>query len=143
MLIRLTTLFVAAVLFNFPWEVAQMPLYVIDGSLLEFALHCIVPSLGDGIIVLMIFGFGGMVLRRPDWSDRPGIAGYTLMLLSGFALAVIIEWAALSVDRWSYSASMTQLPGLGVGVSPVLQMLLLPPLIFRVVAWWLKRRQRV
>ena len=132
-----------AVLFNFPWEVAQMPLYVTEGSLFEFMQHCIVPSLGDGLIVLLMFGIGWLLLRRPDWSDRPGIAGYTLMLLTGFALAVLIEWAALSVGRWSYSARMPQMPGLDVGVSPILQMLVLPPLIFRVTAWYLNRKMRV
>ena len=140
---RLISLFVVAVLFNFPWEVAQMPLYVTEGSLLEFMQHGIVPSLGDGLIVLLIFGIGWLLRRRPDWSDRPGIAGYTLMLLTGFALAVLIEWAALSVGRWSYSARMPQMPGLGVGASPILQMLVLPPLIFRVTAWYLNRRQGV
>lgn len=139
-LTRLTTLFVISVVLNFPWEVAQMPLYVEDGNLLEFAVHCIVPSLGDGIIVLIIFGIGWMLLRRSDWSDRPGIIGYTLMLFTGFAIAVVIEWGAVYViERWSYTANMPQLPGIGVGVVPVLQMMVLPPLIFKLTSWWLMR----
>jgi len=140
MLRRLTTLFVISVLLNFLWEVAQMPLYVEAGNLLEFAVHCIVPSLGDGIIVLIIFGAGLMVLRRSDWSDRPGITGYALMLFTGLAIAVIIEWGAVYViERWSYTANMPLVPGLGIGVVPVLQMLILPPAIFRMTGWWLSR----
>ena len=120
-LLRLATLFVAATLLNFPWEVAQMPLYGFQSSLLEFAVHCIVPSLGDGIIVLMIFGVGLMLLRRWSWADRPDIVGHLLMLSTGLAIAILIEWGAVyGLDRWRYSASMPQLPVLGIGVFPVL-----------------------
>lgn len=140
---RITTIFVVAVLFNFPWEVGQMPLYVEEGDLLEFAVHCIVPSLGDGIILLTIFGIGLGVSRRSDWTDKPGTAGYALMLFSGFSIAVIIEWGAVYViERWTYTNSMPRLPGLGVGLSPILQMIVLPPIIFGVTEWWLNRRLR-
>ena len=142
-LAAIASLFVVSVLFNYPWEVAQMPLYAVQGSLLDFALHCIIPSLGDGIIVLIIFGVGALVLGRSDWFYRPGPAGYALMLFTGFVIAVLIEWIAVYVlGRWSYGASMPRLPGLDIGLSPVLQMLVLPPAIFKLTAWCLKRRQR-
>ncbi|MDP2818882.1 MAG: hypothetical protein Q8O29_11535 [Polaromonas sp.] len=60
----LAVLFVISVLLNFPWEVAQMPLYVEGGSWSELALHCIVPSHGDGLIVMLIFCVG--------WADQSG-----------------------------------------------------------------------
>ena len=120
-----------------------MPLYVEDGKLLDFARHCIVPSLGDGVIVLMIFGVGWWVLRRADWFVRPGIAAYALMLVTGLIIAVLIEWFAVyGIGRWSYTARMPVVPVLGVGLSPLLQMLLLPPFIFKAAAWWLERRRR-
>ena len=139
----ITSLFVISVPLNFVWELAQMPLYVEDGKLLEFAAHCIVPSLGDGVIVLIIFGMGWWVLRRADWFVRPRASAYALMLVTGLIIAVLIEWIAVyGLGRWSYTARMPILPVLGVGLSPVLQMLLLPPVIFNAAAWWLKRRQR-
>lgn len=64
-----------------------MPLHLEDGDLLESALHCIVPSLGGCITLLVIFSVGWTVLRRSDWSDRPGISGYALMLGTGFTSA--------------------------------------------------------
>jgi len=140
---RLAALFVISVLLNFPWEVAQMPLYVEEGSWFEFALHCIIPSLGDGLIVMLIFCVGWVARGRSDWADQPDWAGYALMLLTGFSMAVIVEWAGFyGLKRWSYTARMPLLPGLGIGVVPVLQMLILPPLIFRMTGWWLARRQR-
>jgi hypothetical protein len=142
-LLRLAALFVISVVLNFPWEVAQMPLYVEDVNWFEFALHCIIPSLGDGVIVLLIFSVGWVVRGRSDWPDQPGWVAYALMLITGFTVAVIVEWVALhGLNRWSYTASMPLLPGLGIGIVPVLQMLILPPAIFRITAWWLTRRQQ-
>ena len=136
----MATLFAISVPLNFLWELAQMPLYVEEGKLLEFARHCIVPSLGDGLIVLMIFGAGWRVFRRADWFFRPRAFAYPLMLTTGLLIAVVIEWIAVyGLGRWSYTARMPLLPILGVGLSPVLQMLLLPPVIFKAAAWWLNR----
>lgn len=140
---RLIAIFVIAVLLNFLWEVAQMPLYVQDVDWVEFALHCIVPSLGDGLIVLLIFCVGWGARGRSDWADQPNWAGYALMLITGFSVAVIIEWVGFyGLKRWSYTADMPLLPGLNIGVVPVLQMLILPPIIFKITGGWLARRQR-
>lgn len=139
---RLAVLFMVSVAINFVWEVAQMPLFAVNVSPLEYAAHCFVPSLGDGIILLMIFLAGWLVFRRPDWADRPALPGYALMLSCGFVIATVIELGAVYVlNRWEYAASMPRLPYLGVGLVPVLQMLVLPPVIFKVTAWWLGRRR--
>ena len=138
----IASLFVVSVPLNFVWELAQMPLYVDNVNLLDFAQHCIIPSLGDGVILLIIFGVGCWVLRRADWFVRPSAPAYALMLVSGLIIAILIEWVAVyRMGRWSYTTRMPVLPLLGVGLSPVLQMLLLPPVIFKATAWWLERRQ--
>jgi hypothetical protein len=138
----LATLLAIGVPLNFIWEIAQMPLYVEDGKLLEFAVHCIVPSLGDGVIVLIIFGVGWIVWRRVDWFVRPQWPARILMLVTGLIIAVVIEWVAVyGMGRWSYAENMPVLPILNVGLSPVLQMLLLPPVIFKAAAWWLQRHR--
>jgi hypothetical protein len=137
----MTSLFVISVPLNFVWELAQMPFYIEGGYLLEFARHCIVPSLGDGVLVLIIFGVGWGVWRRADWFVHPGAFPYALMLATGLLIAVLIEWVAVyGLGRWSYTARMPVLPVLQVGLLPVLQMLVLPPVIFRAAAWWLERR---
>jgi len=43
------------------------------------------------------------------------------------------------LQRWAYTARMPRVPGLDVGLVPVAQMLILPPLIFRLVAGWYRR----
>jgi hypothetical protein len=97
--------------------------------------HCFVASLGDGLLVLLIFGAGWAVLRWRDWFVRPGVRGYALMLAAGLVIAVTVEWVAVRIaGSWVYSARMPVVPLLGVGIMPVAQMLLLPPLIFHIVA---------
>ncbi len=138
---RLTAVFVVAVAVNFVWEVAQLPLYAGSASLWDSAVHCFVPSLGDGIILLLIFLIGWLVFRRQDWADQPGLRGYALMLACGLVIAIVIEMVAVHVlGRWDYSAAMPLMPYLDVGLVPLAQMLVLPPLIFKLTAWWLGRR---
>lgn len=140
---RAAVLFIAASAINFPWEVIQMPLYTGEGDWLTYALHCFIPSLGDGVMLVLIYAVGLMVFRSPGWADRPGLAGYALMLGSGAVMAVVVEWAAVHVlQRWSYAPGMPRWPGLGIGLVPVVQMLVLPPIAFRVMAWWLRLRMR-
>lgn len=120
-----------------------MPLYVAEVNWFQFALHCIIPSLGDGLIVMLIFCLGWAARGRLDWADQPNWVACVLMLIVGFGVAVIVEWVGFyGLNRWSYTASMPLLPGLGIGVVPVLQMLILPPLIFRMTGWWLGRQNR-
>jgi hypothetical protein len=43
------------------------------------------------------------------------------------------------MGRWMYTAQMPLVPGLDVGIVPIVQMLVLPPLLFRLVAVWCGR----
>ena len=140
-LARIATVFVVSVLLNYVWEVAQMPLYQRQGSWLEQAAHCIVPALGDGILVLTILGAGWIAFGSVTWTDSRDPASFALMLSVGLGLALAVEWVGLHLlRRWAYSDRMPLLPLLGVGVSPLLQMLVLPPVIFGISRWWFKRK---
>ena len=58
-------------------------------------------------------------------------------------VAVAIEWIAVHIlQRWEYAAGMPIIPGTSVGIAPILQMLILPPVIFYIAGVWIKRRQR-
>ena len=132
--------FVVAVLVNYLWELAQAPLFG-DLNLENVWLHCLVASLGDGLIVLLILVIGWCVHRRLDWFFKPGIYGYLVMVVSGLIIAILIEWIAVHVvRRWSYTSAMPLLPFLDIGIVPIAQMLLLPPFIFRVARVWIPSR---
>ncbi len=128
-------IFVVAVLGNYPWELAQAPLYVGMERFRAVWWHCFVASLGDGLLVLGIFAMGWLFLRQQRWFMHPGRLGYEVMLTTGLVIGITVEWVAVHrLGRWMYTAWMPRIPGLAVGLVPVLQMLLLPPLIFSLVA---------
>jgi hypothetical protein len=131
----IATVFVLAVIANYPWELAHSSLYegMSDFSLASW--YCFVASLGDGLLVLLIFGAGWAALRRSDWFVNPGRRGYLLMMAVGLVIGVVVEWTAVHVmGRWAYAPRMPVIPIFNVGLTPVAQMLALPPLIFRAVA---------
>ena len=131
---RLWVIFVVGTLVNYPWELAQTPLYEGIGSFSRLLWHCLLASLGDGLLVLLISTTGWLAFRQSDWYVRPGWRGYLLMLATGLLIAVAIEWVATGVaGQWRYSERMPQV--MGIGLAPIAQMLILPPLIFRVAAW--------
>jgi hypothetical protein len=100
-------------------------------SSLEATLMCGRASLIDGLLVLGIFWGGVVVFSRVDWAERPGLPGYFFMVGAGFLISVVIELNAVyRVGKWGYQETMPLLPPWEVGVLPVLQMLLLPPLVF-------------
>ena len=138
----LAAIYVIAVAFNLVWELAQAPLYIGMNDFRQSWRVCLLATLGDGLLLLLIFAVGWLVLRRWDWFVRPGVRGYALMIVTGMVIAVSIELAAVYVmERWEYTKQMPLVPGLGIGLTPVAQMLVLPPLIFRVVTVWLKRAE--
>ena len=127
---QLLTVFSIAVAINYPWELAQTPLYA--GVEFPGALwHCFVASVGDGLLVLFIFAAVARALRSMEWYDEPGGKGYAWMLAAGLAIGLAVEWWGLHIaKRWQYSDLMPLVPGVWVGAAPILQMLLLPPAIF-------------
>lgn len=138
---RALTIFIIGSAVNYPWEVGQIIFYDVSGTLAEIARHCLVPSLGDGLLVLVIYMSGLIAFRRLDWTDTPSPVSYILMLGVGLLVALAIEWLGVSVlERWRYSELMPLVPMLNIGILPILQMLLLPALIFHLVARRFKRR---
>lgn len=130
-------LFLIAVPLHLAWEVTQIAAYDFpETSLVTDILGCFIPSLGDGLMTLMIYWAGWLVLRDVKWILKPGLNGYAVMLSAGFILAVLVEWNGLyRTGAWAYNPQMVTLPALGVGLLPILQMVLLPPLTALLVRW--------
>lgn len=134
---QVATVFVVAVVLNYLWERVQSQLYIgPNGADIAWWL-CFVASLVDGLFVLLILGVGWVVFGRSDWYEQAGIRGYLVMLASGVAISVVVEWTTVYLMHWwTYSERMPLVPGLGIGVTPLIQMLVLPPCIFHVVTKW-------
>ena len=137
MRLRFLRVFVVAVLLNYLWELGQSPLYAGMGDLPAMWWHCFIASLGDGLLVLLIFATCRAMLRRQNWFEQPGIGGYALMLIVGLVIGITGEPVAVHAFHWwAYTPRMPVVPKLNIGITPVVQMTLLPPVVFRVVTAW-------
>ncbi len=122
-----------AFVLNLVWEIAQVRLYTIwaaaDGMSVAWALlHC---TLGDVMIALVMFALAGVVLWRADWpASRPWTGG-AIVVIGAMAFTAWSEWYNVyRVGNWGYTASMPMI--FGIGLSPLLQWLILPPVMVAV-----------
>lgn len=126
---------------NWPWEMAQMSAYAeMAGRPWRDTLRrCTVATIGDVAVTVVVYGVGALAAGQVRWGTTGRWNVYaTAVLLSG-ACAVIIEWRALLAGRWSYTDRMPLVPLLGVGLWPLLQLMLLVPTALGVAACWSKR----
>lgn len=69
---RSLAIFVIAVAVNYVWELAQAPLYgPMEGAIWW---HCFVASIGDGVIVLLIFAIGAGLRRTVTGSSDQSLS---------------------------------------------------------------------
>lgn len=115
---------------NLSWEIAQVRLYTIWAEADRFTvawslLHC---SVGDVLIGLALFVLAGMALWRVDWPASRPWAGGAIFVTGAMAYTAWSEWYNVyRAGSWSYTASMPLI--FGIGLSPLLQWLILPPLL--------------
>ena len=115
---------------NLAWEIAHVRLYTLwaeaDGLTVAWSLfHC---TLGDVLIALAVFALAGMVLRQVDWPASRPWAGGVMVVIGTMAYTAWSEWYNVyRAGSWGYSASMPLI--FGIGLSPLLQWLILPPVL--------------
>lgn len=136
-----TTVATFALLLNFPWEILQAPLY--DGMASSphaiVSKACLQATAGDMVIMLIAHGAVAIAARNRRWTVLASGAQLLLFVAFGLSITLIVEWLATGghwLSSWSYAPTMPLLPGTGIGLSPVLQWLILPPL----TVWFAKRQ---
>lgn len=119
-----------AFLLNYAWEIGHCPLYTVcvyDGPHLIFLA---LASLADVIMVgLLYFGFA-LIYRNGLWMMHPTTSRVFWLMLVGGVGATVSEIAHLSAGNWAYTSRMPIIPGIEVGLTPVLQFTILPVLIY-------------
>jgi len=119
-----------AFVLNLAWEIAQVRLYTIwtgaDGTSVAWALlHC---TVGDVLIALAMFALAGVALQRADWPASRPWAGSAITVTGAVVFTAWSEWYNVyRSGSWGYTPSMPLI--LGIGLSPLLQWLILPPLL--------------
>ena len=135
-----------AFLLNYPWEIIQAPLFegMAGQAHWEAVKVCTRAALGDAVI--MLFAYWGVALlgRGRSWIAAPRWYETLLMASLGVVVTVVIERLAQRgewLSAWRYSAAMPVIPGLEVGLVPVLQWLILPPFVVALVGAHLRGRR--
>lgn len=126
-------------LLNYPWEILQAPFFagMPDMRHWDAVRECSWATVGDAALLVGAFWAGAVAQRSRAWMARPRRSAVAAFLAFGVLATIALEWLATNLwDRWQYAARMPALPGLGTGVAPLLQWLLLPPLLL-----WIVRRQ--
>lgn len=123
-------------LVNWPWEFLQVPLYAgwSDSAHWESTLICTRATFGDAFIMLVAFAVISAFSGGSQWITDGRMAPRVAWVVVAFLLSMAFEGASIYLlGRWDYSSSMPQF--LGLGLSPVVQWIVLPPLTL-----WLARR---
>lgn len=126
------------------WENAQAPLFQGYASFAEHLPVCTAGTVGDVAITLFVYVVVALLKNDFNWIASLNKKDVIVLAVVGFFIAVGIEWRALLFGRWAYTDAMPLIPYLKVGLTPILQMLLLLPfsayLTKKFVAVYEKRR---
>ncbi len=131
-----------AFLLNYPWELLQVPLYALAPATPAWSVieRCSVAAVGDAAIMLVAFLMIALPARSRWWFLRPTRGQVFGFVFLGLLITVSIEHVATTTDPahggWRYGPSMPVFPLVGIGLAPLLQWLILPPL-----SLWFVRRQ--
>ena len=120
----------------------QVPFYVdmVNVRHWRALIECTQASLGDGIISVTAYLLAIVASGRDQIGRfRKRAVGWSVYLGAGLIITVGLELIATKVlDRWQYSELMPVIPFLDIGLLPILQWSLLPPLILW-LSWTLVR----
>lgn len=119
-----------AFIFNFAWEVIQMPLYKDAPFTINHIAFCALASIADAIMVLLIYFLFAVIYQNNLWVEDFTWPRILILILCGAIGAIIAETRHVSAGNWAYDSSMPIIPIIEVGLSPVLQFTLLPLIIY-------------
>tara|TARA_R110002110_G_C13450949_1_gene717067 strand:+ start:894 stop:1403 length:510 start_codon:yes stop_codon:yes gene_type:complete len=123
---------------HFVWEMLQVPWFIgmADAPHGSVVGLCLRATGGDVLILLASFWLSSIACGNRRWLLEGVRKPAVILVVTALVVTIVLEWLATGpMERWVYADSMPIIPLLGVGLAPVLQWLLLPPLIM-----WLARR---
>jgi hypothetical protein len=128
-------IFGIALVLNFLWEMAQMFAYAnMNAFSISSLLSCSGASVADAIYVTCVYWVGKAITHTPFWIFDIGVLSAVAVAVTGLFTGVILERIALLAGWWQYREAMPKLL-FGVGLWPVLQLILLPFAVFWVIRY--------
>lgn len=120
---------------NFFWEVAHTYFYTLKESPFEAMLygwlHC---TLGDVMITLGSFWLVSLLSRSRRWLFSLHKMNFLGFIAIGVIYTFFSEWANVWVFKsWDYNETMPMIPLTGIGLTPVLQWIVVPMVVIFLV----------
>lgn len=133
---------------HFAWEHLQMPLFegMPDALGQQLKMCLFATATGDMLFMLTLYLTVAVIHKSLWWPSERLVysqpATWVVPVLVGVLLAVSFElWAVHVADRWQYG-SMPLAPIVHVGLTPVLQMAVIPVAVTGVCRWAASRYSR-
>lgn len=130
-LIPLGIFFGSSFFFHLLWENVQAPLFAGYESFEQHFWICFRATWGDLLFMLTIYVALAVVHQDWLWIRHRTVyrhpATWMITLFFGLLLAANFElWAVYVNQRWQYAERMPMIPILHIGLTPVLQMMIIP-----------------
>ncbi len=126
---RLASIIILTFFLNLVWEKLQMYFYSDTVRFSEHWERCLVASLGDVFLVGVIFFLQAIIFQDGHWFISGNITKWITLVALSIIVAIIVETWGLHTGRWAYHSRMPIVPLLEVGILPILQMVVLVPII--------------
>jgi hypothetical protein len=122
-------------LLNFVWEVLQTPFFVDISTevntIIWYRFHC---TLGDVVISLGSFWLVALISKTRTWLLNPTKARMLLFVAFGVSYTILSEIKNVSLYKlWAYSDFMPVIPYIDVGIVPLIQWIIIPPLLVIII----------
>ena len=128
---------------NLVWEVAQMPLYTLwrTGSTQDIAF-AVVHCTGGDVLIAAASLLGSLLLfGAAEWPRSRFLTVANPTVLLGLGYTIYSEHLNTASNAWTYAELMPVLPGLGTGLAPLAQWLVVPLLAFAAVRLSLRTKK--
>ena len=126
---------------NMIWEFWQTPFFagLAHAKHWDAVVMCTRAALGDALISLFAFWTVSACAKSRRWVINPVLWQKVTFTAVGLLVTIALEILATRVlDRWHYAEAMPLVPVIRVGLLPILQWLVLPPLVL----WFVRRQLR-
>ena len=115
---------------NAAWELIQLPLYQNASYTLNHIAICSLASLADVIMMMLLyFGFA-LIYNEPYWHRQFSFQRLWILIVVGGIGGILGELRNINKGNWAYENSMPIIPGIDVGLYPVIQFMFLPALCY-------------
>lgn len=93
---------------------------------LRHILICVLASVADMLMTLLLFFLFSIGTKDPYWIKKINVSRSIVLMVLGWVGAIFSEIWHTGRGDWQYTSEMPFLPVLGVGLTPILQFILLP-----------------